>query len=365
MQERVTVNLDDRAACAAIDPLDMAGYIAGLPAQCRAAWAAGLAWEPPATFRAPKRVVILGMGGSAIGGEVVTTLAARMASIPMQIVRGYHAPDVDDDTLVIASSWSGETEETLEAFQRTLGGEDHLQEPMRLAITTGGRLGRLGDALGYSVLSYEFAGQPRSAIGWGVFALLGVLHRMQAMHVPERMVEESIAQLEQCATDWGIDQPGESNVAKQIARRIQGRVPVIFGPDFLEVAARRWAGQMSENAKQWGLFAALPELDHNLIVGFGGPDGAREALHVLMLDNAGVHDRTRLRIQLTGEALDRAGIQHDELLIGGDNHLDAIMRACYLSDWVSLYLAYLVGADPTEVRAISTLKDALGQHARG
>ena len=139
---------------------------------------------------------------------------------------------------------------------------------------------------------------------------------------------------------------------------------MIFGPDFLEVAARRWAGQMSENAKQWALFAALPELDHNLIVGFGGPDGAREALHVLMLDNAGVHERTRLRIQLTGEALDRAGIAHDELLIGGDNHLDAIMRASYLSDWVSLYLAYLTGADPTEVRAISTLKDALAQHAR-
>ena len=364
MQERATVNLDDRAACAAVDPSDMAGYIAGLPAQCRAAWAAGLAWEPPATFRPPARVVILGMGGSAIGGEIVTTIAQGISSIPMQVVRGYRAPDVNADTLVIASSWSGETEETLEAFQRTLGSEDEAH-PMRLAITSGGRLGRLGEALGYEVLTYAFDGQPRAAIGWGVYALLGVLHRLSAMVVSERAVEESIVQLEQCAADWGIDQPGESNVAKQLARRIQGRVPVIFGPDFLEVAARRWAGQMSENAKQWALFAALPELDHNLIVGFGGPDRAREALHVLMLDNAGVHDRTRLRIQLTGEALDRAGIEHDELLIGGDHPLDAIMRASYLSDWVSLYLAYLTGADPTEVRAISTLKDALAQHARG
>lgn len=360
MQDQATVNLDDRAACAAADPSDMAGYIAGLPAQCRAAWATGLGWQAPASFRTPKRVVILGMGGSAIGAEIVTTIAQGMTSVPMQVVRGYRAPAIDDDTLVIASSWSGETEETLEAFQGTLG-----KGGMRLAITAGGRLSRLGESLGYEVLTYAFDGQPRAAIGWGVYALLGVLHRLRALAVTERAVEESIAQLDQCAADWGIDQPGESNVAKQLARRILGRVPVIFGPDFLEVAARRWAGQMSENAKQWALFAGLPELDHNLIVGFGGPDVAREALHVLMLDNAGVHERTRLRIRLTGEALDRGGIQHDELLMGGDNHLDAIMRASYLSDWVSLYLAYLNGVDPTEVRAIATLKAALSQQPRG
>lgn len=359
MQEQVLVNLDGREAYAVRDPAGMSGYIAGLPAQCREAWAAGLAWQAPTHFRTARRIVVLGMGGSAIGAEVVTTLAQGMTSIPMQVVRGYRAPAVDEDTLVVASSWSGETEETLEAFQGTLG-----TPGMRLAITSGGRLGRLAESLGYAVMTYQFEGQPRAAIGWGVYALLGVLCRLGALSVPERAVEESIAQLEQCAADWGIDQPGESNVAKQLARRIQGRIPVIFGPDFLEVAARRWAGQMSENAKQWALHAALPELDHNLIVGFAGPSVAREAMHVLMLDNVGVHERTRLRIQLTGDALDEGGVAHDELLIGGDNHLDAIMRACYLSDWVSLYLAMLNGVDPTEVSAISKLKDALAQHAR-
>jgi glucose/mannose-6-phosphate isomerase len=121
---------------------------------------------------------------------------------------------------------------------------------------------------------------------------------------------------------------------------------------------------MSENAKQWALFAGLPELDHNLIVGFADPATARDAVHVLMLDAASVHERTRLRVRLTGEALDEAGIAHDELLLGGDNQLDAIMRACYLSDWVSLYLAMLNGADPTPVAPIAKLKTELGKHAR-
>ena len=359
LQEQLTVNLDDRATYAGGDPQGMATYIAELPAQCRAAWTAGMAWTPPASFHRPSRVVVLGMGGSAIGAEIVSTIAASVTSIPVHIVRGYTAPMVDANTLVIASSWSGDTEETLEAFQRTLGGDG-----MRLAITSGGRLARFGESLGYSVMTYDFDGQPRAAIGWGVFALLGVLRRLDVVAISDALVDEVVAALEVCATDWGLDQPGDSNVAKQIARRVEGRIPVILGPDFLEIAARRWAGQMSENSKQWALFGALPEVDHNLIVGFAGPDVARESVHVLMLDSVAVHERTRLRIRLTGEALDAAGIEHDELLMGGENQLDAIMRACYLSDWVSLYLAMLNGADPTPVEPISKLKDELSKHSR-
>jgi glucose/mannose-6-phosphate isomerase len=358
MTQADSVNLDDRDLYARNDPADMAGYIAGLPAQCRKAWATGLAWNVPASFRTPDRVVVLGMGGSAIGAEIVATLAARVTSVPVQIVRGYSGPVIDDHTLVIASSWSGETEETLEAFQQTLG-----RPGMRMAITSGGRLARLGESLGYEVITYAFDGQPRAAIGWGVFTLLGILERLGVLTLGAEPVDEAIAALEQCTQDWGLDQPTLTNVAKQIARTIHGSVPVILGPDFMEVAARRWAGQMSENGKQWALFAALPETNHNLIVGFGAPH-ARTALHVLILDSLAVHERTRLRVRLTAEALEETGVAHDELLVGGTHPLDTIMRACYLSDWVSLYLAMLNGADPTEVAVIGRLKAALAQHAR-
>lgn len=172
-------------------------------------------------------------------------------------------------------------------------------------------------------------------------------------------VDAALAELSGCADDWGLDVPEERNAAKQLARRIAGRVPVILGPDLLEVAARRWAGQLSENAKQWALFAALPEADHNLIVGFPGPDVAREALHVLLLDAPTLHPRNRLRVRLTAHALDEAGVPHDELLIGGTEPLDTLLRACYLADWVSLYAAVLNGADPYPVRVSDWLKQAL------
>jgi glucose/mannose-6-phosphate isomerase len=349
-----TVDLDDPTVHARLDDADMRGFIAALPAQCRTAWDTGRSWEPPASWHTPKRVVIVGMGGSAIGADVVATLAAPLSKIPVHVVRGYTSPPVDAETLVIASSYSGETEETLEAFQGTLR-----QPGMRAAITSGGRLGRLGGDLGYTVYGYEFPGQPRAALGWGVFALLGFLQRLGVTPIADHAVDNAIAELERCATDWGLDVPTADNAAKQIALSLHGRVAVVIGPDVLEVAARRFAGELSENAKQWALVAPLPEMNHNLIVGLGLPAVAREALHVILLDSAALHPRNRLRVRLTADEMETAGIPHDELLIGGTEPLDAVMRACYLGDWVSLYLAMLNGVEPTATPPITRIKNAL------
>ncbi len=131
------------------------------------------------------------------------------------------------------------------------------------------------------------------------------------------------------------------------------------------MAASSWAGQLSENAKQWAMHVALPEMNHNLIVGLAAPPVAREAFHALLLDSRAVHERTRLRIQLTAQAMDDASIGHDELLIGGTDPLDSVLRACYLGDWVSLYLAMLTGVDPTPNPPIDQLKHDLSTHQHG
>lgn len=352
-------DLDDPAVHARLDGSDMRGFVADLPGQCRLAWDAGRRWDPPATWHTPKRVVIVGMGGSAIGADVVATLAGSVSSVPVHVVRGYTSPPVDEDTLVIASSYSGETEETLEAFQGTL------QQPgMRAAITSGGRLARLGNELGYAVYSYEFAGQPRAALGWGVFGLLGLLQRVGVTPIADHAVDNAIAELERCAADWGLDVPTAENAAKQIALRIHGRIAVVIGPDVLEVAARRFAGELNENSKQWALVSPLPEMNHNLIVGLGLPGVAAEALQVILLDSAAAHPRNRLRVQLTAAELETAGVAHDELLIGGTEPLDTVMRACYLGDWVSLYLAMLNGVDPTATPPITRIKNALNASKR-
>jgi len=343
--------------------LDVSGMrylVAGLPEQCRVAWDAGQQWAIPTSFDKPSRVVVLGMGGSAIGGDLLSTLAARTSSVPIQVVRGYLPPPTDERTLVVASSFSGETEETLEAFNLAL------QSPgMHLAITSGGRLGRLAEAMGYAVLRQHFEGMPRAAFGWGLLPLLSVLQRLGVLQIEEAAVHTALGELERAAADWGLDCPGTENAAKQIATRLHGRIPLIIGPELFEVVARRWAGQLNENAEQWAFHVALPEADHNLIAGFGQPAIAKDALHVLFLDSAALHERNRLRVRLTAAALDEAGIAHDELLIGGAEPLDAILRASYLGDWVSLYLAMLNGVDPTPVEPLARLKVEMARHGHG
>ena len=355
--------LDDTSIYARLDVQGMRHALAGLADQCREAWAAGQAWPIPPSLsrggRPPGRIVIVGMGGSAIGAEVVSAIAGRLSTVPVTVVRGYAPPPTDADALVIASSHSGETEETLEAFQRSLDGPS-----MHLAMSTGGRLARLSESLGYDLFRYEYPSSPRAALGWGVFPVLAILQRLGALPLEAEIVEAACAELDQCALDWGLDVPLEANAAKQIAMALHGRVPIIIGSEMLEAAARRWAGQMSENAKQWAVHVALPEMNHNLIVGLESPPVAREALHVLFLDSLAVHDRTRLRIKLTAEAMDRAAIPHHELMIGGTHPIDSIMRACYLGDWVSLYLAMLNEVDPTPVPAVDQLKRDLNSHSR-
>ena len=328
--------------------------IAALPDQAREAWAAGQAWELPASFHTPRRVVILGVGGSAIGGDVVEALAARRSAIPVQVQRGYVAPVTDDDTLVVACSFSGDTEETLAALQGALG-----RPRMRLAIGTGGRLAQLADELGCPRFSYRWGGPPRTALGYGLFPLLAILRRLGAIPTGGEDVGRALDALTAAANEWGVDVPEESNVAKRLARRLAGRVPVVLGADFLDVAARRWAAQINENAGQWAFHAALPEADHNLIAGFGAPAAARDLLYVVILDSVAVHGRNRLRVPLTAGLLDDAGIAHDKLSAGGEVMLDSVLRACYLGDWVSLYLALLNEVDPTPVREIAALKSAL------
>ena len=220
--------LDDTALYERLDPDRMRNLIAGLPAQCRQAWAAGQHWPLPPSLHRPARVVIVGMGGSAIGAELVSAIAARLSTVPVTVVRGYTPPPVEEDALFVESSHSGDTEETLEAFQRTLGGP-----AMHLAMTTGGRLARLAPGLGYELFAYEFVGKPRAAIGWGVFPLLALLQRLGALPIHSAAVQAAIAALDQCAADWGVDVPLGRNAAKQVAMSLRGRVPVIVGPDML------------------------------------------------------------------------------------------------------------------------------------
>jgi glucose/mannose-6-phosphate isomerase len=214
---------------------------------------------------------------------------------------------------------------------------------------------------GVPLFSYRFDGQPRSALGYGIFALLAILGRTGVVPVDEQAVQSTCRGLEADAALLAPDTPAAENPAKRVAAWLSGCMPLIVGTDFLEVAARRWVGQIAENAKQWALPGALPELNHNMIMGFGSPPFARKHMRALLLDAEPVHPRNRLRVALTAREFQSAGIANDVITIAGETILETITRASYLGDWVSLYLAMFNGVDPSTVDGIARLKEALAR----
>ena len=344
--------LDSAATIAAHDPSSFHALLEQLPAQARDAWALAQSWTLPPGFGMPSRVVLLGMGGSAIGADIVATIAGLRSRVPVEVVRDYDAPSLDDRALVIASSFSGDTEETIAALEGTLG-----QPGMRVAITTGGRMANDARARGVPLITYAWSGPPRTALGYGLFITLGLLARLDVIDVRDDEIAVALDALADAAQQYGLDAP--MNPAKRLAIAIGDRVPVIIAPDFLDVAARRFAAEVNENAKQWAFSVVIPEFNHNALQVLSGPGGAPAMLAPIILDASTVHERNRRRVLETARIRSEHGAPPLMIEVGGASPLETILRATSLATWTSYYLAMLRGVDPTPVPTIDTFKQRM------
>ena len=347
-------DLDNLEAIAAIDRSGYHRLLERLPEQAREAWALGQSWPLPPGFRRPSRVFLLGVGGSAIGADIVATLARLHGSAPVEVVRQYTPPATDADTLVIACSFSGNTEETIAAFEATLG-----TPGMRIAFTAGGRLAALARERGVPLISYAWDGPPRTALGYGLFTLLAVLARLRVIEMSDAEAGTAIGALADAAERYGLRAP--MNAAKRLAIAIGDRLPVIIGADFLEVVARRFATEVSENAKQWAFSAALPEFNHNAMQAIAGPTGTPSALVPIILDAPSVHPRNRRRVHETVRMLAVAGVQAHLIDGGGETPFEAILRATSFASWTSFYQALLRGVDPTPTGTLDAFKERMAR----
>ena len=228
--------LDDLEVYERLDPHGMGALIAGLGDQVREAWAAGRAWEAPASFTTPERVVVVGMGGSAIGADIAATIARIGSQVPVEVVRDYAPPPAGPGTLIVGSSVSGNTEETLAGLEAARGAPG-----MRLAITTGGKLAQFDGPL----LQFSWEGHPRAALGWGLMPLSGVLTGLGVLSIGDDEVEsdghrpgrERGGMRHRSASGR---QPGEA----ESRLRLQGRLPVVVGR-VVPPRSQRGAGQAS------------------------------------------------------------------------------------------------------------------------
>jgi len=279
--------LDDREARARLDPSGMAKAVRELPEQCRQAWNEARRLELPPPYREIDRIVILGMGGSAIGGDVFRLLLARECPVPVLNHRHYTLPPyVDGRTLLIASSYSGNTEETVSAFEQSLA-----TPAKKLAITTGGRLLTAARANGVPAFVFRYQGEPRSAFGYGLMPLLAVAETLALMQGVGHDVDEAIAAMEALRERIGEDVPLAANPAKKLAARLAGRLPVIYGAEVLTEVAHRWKTQLNESTKVWSFYEQLPEANHNAIVSSSLPPEVAGLVTAVYLRSPDLHPR--------------------------------------------------------------------------
>jgi glucose/mannose-6-phosphate isomerase len=350
-------SLDDLTTMQKFDRNGMLDHVGALAHQCQNAWALTRQLKLPTRHLRAKKVLIAGMGGSAIGGDLATAVAADKSPLPILVHRDYDLPaHVDRETLVIASSYSGNTEETLSAFKTA-----HARGCPLVAVTTGGILARLANEWNAPCISFDYRSQPRAALGYLFVSLLGILQALGVTGDLEADMEEALAVLETQNLSLAPDVPQTQNRAKQLAGELAGRIPVVIGVGSLIPVARRWKTQLNENSKSWAYFEPLPEMNHNAVSGIHFPVEMAERLRILFLSGSGIHARSQLRIDLSQQILGDQGVVCCPVPIQGEAKLAQILAAVQLGDYVSCYLALLFGADPTAIDDIMLLKQRMSE----
>lgn len=351
------VNLDDIRTYEQGDHQRMRDRVAELPAQCADAWHLVKGLSLPESYRAVRGVVVLGMGGSAIGGDLAAGLVAGECPVPVTVIRGYDLPAwVGPEMLVVGSSYSGKTKETLTAFSQAL------ERGCRTAvIATGGDLAGWAQERGIPLLRFSPCLAPRAAIGYSLMLFLGLLWKAGLVLDYGKDLDEAIAVLEDWQRELRPETPTARNPAKRLAGQLIGRLPVVYGAGFLAPVARRWKGQFNENAKQWAIWEDMPELNHNAVVGYGMPEGVRDRVYAILLCSRQDHPWIQARWDITKELLLQEGIAPDEIWARGNSPLAQMLSLVHFGDYVSLYLAILNGVDPTPVPQIDYLKKRLAR----
>lgn len=341
------------------DKNGMLQSINDFPDQIENAWAKVKEFTIPTHYIKADKVVILGMGGSAIGGDLVGSLGLNSAKVPIISHRDYGLPAfVDSNTLVIGVSYSGGTEETLDGFRRA--GEKGAK---LIAVSTGGDIEALCRKYKAPMYKIEYGAMPRAALGYLFTAVLGILNKLDFIALGQKEMQEALDSLRDYQKKINTDSITSQNPAKQLAEKINGKIPLIMGSSTLSVVARRWKTQINENSKQTAVFEIFPELCHNVIVGFDFPKKLNEKIFAIMFESEFDHPRNLLRQTVIRDILRKKGISYEVIHAPKPlSPLIEMLQIIMLGDYVSFYLAMLNNADPTPIEMIIFLKNKLAEN---
>lgn len=355
-----SIDLDDQREIEELDNNNMLTFLEEFPLQCEQAVEIGRLSCSHIIADLPrvKNLSILGMGGSGISGDIARIVFEPHLKIPVTVNKSYDLPAfVNDNSLVLAVSYSGETEETLSSARIALERGAQL-----VAITSGGALLDLAKKEGLPLIRIPEGLQPRLAVGYLSIPVLIYLSSLGFVYSIEDDIEELIEMLNTKSTEYKSKVPTEKNQAKQLAKQVYGKIPIIYGDSGISgLAALRWKCQFNENSKVPAFYNHLPEMNHNEIVGWEEMVNTSREFFLMTLRDSTENPQLSKRFVATKELISDRFSGFIELESQGRSRLAKLFSLIYLGDFISVYLALLNGIDPTPVDRIQVLKSRIAK----
>ena len=295
-----------------------------------------------------RNVLITGLGGSGIGGTIISELAFSACKVPVQVSKGYFIPEyVDANTLVLVSSYSGNTEETLACMKQA-----HEKGAMIYCVTSGGEIEALAKTYNAGTIIIPGGMPPRSCLGYSLSQLVFIFVHCGLLS------SEHISNLDKAADLIASKQKEIISLAKDFAGFLLGKTPVIYSTTIFEGVAIRFRQQLNENSKVLCWHHVIPEMNHNELVGWAG---GTEEYAVILFRDAAEYERNTYRIQLNKEIITRYTPHYREIITEGNSYLEKVIYLVHVGDWISVELAALRGVDSMEVNVINFLKGELSK----
>jgi len=342
-----------------LDKSDMLGLLLDFPGQCRAALGIGEGAGILFGRRDFSKIIFTGLGGSAIGADLVRSYLYFESSIPIVVSRDYEIPAfVDSSTLVFVASYSGNTEEALCAYK-----EAHKRGATIIAVSSGGKLKELAQGHNITFIGIPQGIPPRCAFGYQSIIPLVILAKLGLIKEQAAYINQAIRALEELRDNALSPKVSlKDNIAKAVAAKLYNKFTVIYSPSVhFDFCSIRMRAQIAENSKALASSHVFPEMNHNEIVGWVNPKKLFKDFVVVMLRDKGVHPRVSLRMDITRDILKKEGVKVIEIRSRGEGLLSRIFSLCYTGDFISYYLAVLYGIDPTPVERVAYLKNELAK----
>jgi glucose/mannose-6-phosphate isomerase len=345
----------------AADKSSMFPKILEFPGQLRKGWEIAEWTQSSIKFKKIENIVFSGMGGSAIAGDVLKAVLGNALKVPMVVNRGYALPVfANKSTLFIASSYSGNTEETISATEQAVK-----KGCVIICVCSGGRIGEIARMNKFPMVTLPAGYPPRSALGFSLGVLLQMFDAFGVKSVSKSDLESASAFLQKESLIF-TDLKRRDNPAVLFSKKLAGTLPLINASvDILDAVGFRWKCQFNENSKMHSFFLAMPEMNHNEIVAWKRLAANRTffpALTAVLLRTLDEHPRIRLRMETTRELVEKNKGKVLDVFGKGSSFFEQMLYLIHLGDVISLYLAVLNGVDPTEIDNINYLKNKLSKN---